>query len=842
MAQDDQLQSRKRHRGVIGIESKVPIRDRSVLSLVYTPGVAEPCLAIQKDPAASFAYTCRGNTIAIVTDGSKVLSLGNLGPHAALPIMEGNAVLLKTFAGVDAFPICLGTQDTDEIVHTVSLLAPTFGAICLEDIAAPRCFPVEERLARATDIPVFHTDQHAAAIEVLAALMNAGKLVSKPLPAMRVVISGAGAAGIGTARLLLKVGVRDVILCDRAGAIYKYRPTRMNWVKSEMAQCTNREGRQGPLETVLAGADAFVGFSAGGVLPGEAIATMAKDPIVLALALPEPEIQPEVAKRFGAAIAATGRADLPNHVNTALVIPGVFRGLLDVAARGVNDAMKIAAAEALAGALPDSELRPDRILPGLMDFRVAPAIAAAVARAAIETGVWRKQADPAAIRERTLHYVYDGRFPLPPDRTGPGASVAQRSLDLHARHGGILEVKPKIPVKDLTVLSAFYVSPGPLSPAQEISNDPMTVYDYTAKGNLVAVVTDGSAVLGLGDLGPRAALPVMEGKAVLFHFYAGIEAFPICLGTQDPDEIVAAVKHIAPTFGGINLEDIASPRCFEIERRLRAELDIPVFHDDQHGTAVVVLAGLLNATRLLKRPLEDAKIVICGAGAAGTAIAYLLLRRGVKDVILADAHGIVYEGREAGMNPTLAQLATLTNRQRITGGLEGALPGRDVFIGVLVAGALKPEMLKLMAAGPIVFALANPVPEIMPKEAFAAGARIVATGRSDFPNQVNNSLVFPGLFRGALDVRARTITFEMEQAAAQALADVIPLQDLQKDYIIPDAFDFRVPPAVAAAVARSALECGVARVKRDPDAIARETRAFLYDGELGSLDLPAPSL
>jgi malate dehydrogenase (oxaloacetate-decarboxylating) len=831
---DDALQSRRRHRGVIGIESKVPIRDRSVLSLIYTPGVAEACLAIHRDPSKSFEYTSRGNTIALVTDGSKVLNLGNCGPYAALPIMEGNSALLKTFAGVDAFPLCLNTQDADEIVETVSLLGPTFGAIGIEDITAPRCFPIEERIARATNIPVFHTDQHAAAIEVLAALMNAGKLVNKPVTSMRVVINGAGAAGIGTARLLLKYGVRDLILCDRAGAIYKYRPTHMNWVKAEMALCTNHEGRRGPLEKVMAGFDAFVGFSAGGALSAEGVVAMADDPIILALALPEPEIRPEVAKRYGAAIVATGRADLPNGVNTAMVIPGVFRGLLDVAAHRVNDEMKLASAEALAAALAPSDLRPEQILPELMDFRVAPAIAAAVARSAIETGIARKHVDPELIRERTLQYVYEGRFPLAPEQHKPGATLGEQSLQLHARYGGILQIRPKILVKDVTVLKSFYVSPGLVRPAEEIARDPMKVYDYTAKGNLVAVVTDGSAVLGLGDLGPRAAMPVMEGKAVLFNFYAGVEAFPLCLGTQDVDEIVAVVKHIAPTFGGINLEDIASPRCFEIEQRLRAELDIPVFHDDQHGTAVVVLAGLLNAMRLLRRRLEEAKVVICGAGAAGTAIAQLLLKRGVQDLVLTDTHGIVYEGRDVGMNPTLTELAARTNRRRLTGGLEEAVKDCDVFIGVSVGGVLKASMLGNMAPDPVIFALANPVPEIMPTEALAAGARIVATGRSDFPNQVNNSLVFPGVFRGALDVRATTITIDMELAAAEALAQVIPEGDLRADYIIPEAFDFRVPPSVAAAVAGAAIQGGVARVQRDPAAIARETRAYLYEGQLGS--------
>lgn len=835
---------RRKYRGVIGIESKVPMRDQSVLSLVYTPGVAEPCRVITRDPTASFDVTCRGNTVAIVTNGSSIFGLGNVGPEAALPVMEGKSVIFKTFAGVDALPICLDTQDPFEIVETVIALGPTFGAICVEDIVSPMSLTVSDHLRKGMNIPVWNNHYEGIAVGVLAGLLNALKIVDKEPANLSVVVNGAGAAGIGTAKILREIGIEDVVVCDRQGAIYKYRPHGMNWAKWDVAKVTNPEGRQGDLAAVVRGADVFIGFAADATVTPEMIQSMAEHPIVFAFGAPEPEIRPQLAKEAGAKVVATARADYPNQMELASVFPGVFRGLLDVRAEGTNDAILLAAARTIAGFVSEAELHPDYIVPHVLDFRVAPAVATAVARAAIETGVAKRpERDPEEIGERTRRYVYEGRLPVKPKRFGDGEvrDLDAEALELHDRYQGVLEINNKIPIRDHYVLSMFYLPPGAVEPARVIAEDPSRVYDITTKSNLVAVVSDGSAVLGLGNIGGRAALPVMEGKAVLFHTFAGVEAFPICLSTQDTDEIVDIVEKLAPTFGGVNLEDISAPRCFEVERRLKESLDIPVFHDDQHGTAVVVLAGLLNACRLTGKDLGELRIVINGAGAAGVAVAKLLLSVGVGDIILADSTGVIHAGRERNMNWIKAEMAEVTNREGVVGDLATAVQGRDVFIGVSVAGALTPEMVESMADDPLIFALANPVPEIFPEEAQAAGAAIVATGRSDLDNQVNNSLAFPGIFRGALDVRARSITDVMKIAAAHAIADLVPEQQLRPNYIIPKGMDFRVAPQVAAAVAQAAMDTGEARIEMDPFRIAQNTRNFVYEGHLGELE-PSASL
>ncbi|MDR1067305.1 MAG: NADP-dependent malic enzyme [Clostridiales bacterium] len=380
----------------------------------------------------------------------------------------------------------------------------------------------------------------------------------------------------------------------------------------------------------------------------------------------------------------------------------------------------------------------------------------------------------------------------------------EAALRLHERYGGKIDVVSKTPIKTSYDLSAAY-TPGVAAPCRKIRDNKSDVYRYTSKGNMVAIVTDGTAVLGFGDIGPEAALPVMEGKAALFREFGGVSAFPICLDTKDANEIVETVKRIAPSFGGINLEDISAPRCFDIERRLEDELDIPVFHDDQHGTAIVVIAGLINASRLCGRPMESLKITISGAGAAGISICKALLRAGVKDVIMTDKNGIVAEG-EAWLNPAQAEIAKLTNKKNSRGSIADALKGRDAFIGVSAPGIVTAEMVSSMSKDPIVFAMANPTPEIMPEEAKRGGARVIATGRSDYPNQINNVLAFPGIFRGALDARAGRITEIMKDAAALALASLVSDAELCEDYIIPNPLDKRAARTVAAKVAEAAGE------------------------------------
>ncbi|MCK5698797.1 MAG: NAD-dependent malic enzyme [Candidatus Aenigmarchaeota archaeon] len=389
------------------------------------------------------------------------------------------------------------------------------------------------------------------------------------------------------------------------------------------------------------------------------------------------------------------------------------------------------------------------------------------------------------------------------------SDIMQESLEQHKKHKGKIEVTSKVPLETKKDLSLYY-TPGVAQPCKEIHKTPSSVYDYTSKGHLVAVVSDGSAVLGLGNIGASAAIPVMEGKCVLFKKFAGVDAFPICIESQDTDTIVNTVKQIAPVFGGINLEDISAPRCFEIENRLKEQLDIPVFHDDQHGTAIVVAAGLINALKITKKNMQDLKIAISGAGAAGTAVTKILTGLGAGDIILCDSLGIISKDR-TDLNPAKKEISELTNKTNLTGTLKDAIESADVFIGVSAPGIVTEEMIASMNKEAIVFAMSNPIPEIMPDLAKKAGAKIICTGRSDYPNQINNVLAFPAVFRGALDACATEINEDMKLAAARALAGCIPETQLKEDYIIPDPLDKSILGAVSEAVKKAAQDSGAVR-------------------------------
>ena len=388
---------------------------------------------------------------------------------------------------------------------------------------------------------------------------------------------------------------------------------------------------------------------------------------------------------------------------------------------------------------------------------------------------------------------------------------AKESLKLHEKVGGKIEVITTVPVETREDLSLAY-TPGVAQPCLEIQKDVNKSYTLTRRHNLCLVVTDGSAVLGLGNIGPEAGMPVMEGKCVLFKTFGGVDAFPLCVKSQDVDTIVETIYQISGSFGGVNLEDISAPRCFEIERKLKEKCDIPIFHDDQHGTAIITLAGLLNALKVVGKKLEEVKIVISGAGAAAISICKLLLKAGAKNVTLCDRNGAIFKGRPVGMNPVKDEMAEITNLSCTAGTLADVLVGADVFIGVSAPGTVTTDMVKTMNKDAVIFACANPTPEIFPDDARAGGARVIATGRSDFPNQINNVLAFPGVFRGTFDVRASDINDEMKIAAAMALSELVTEDKLSEDYIIPEAFDPRVGPAVAAAVAEAARKTGVARI------------------------------
>ncbi|GAA0686950.1 MULTISPECIES: NAD(P)-dependent malic enzyme [Clostridium] len=407
------------------------------------------------------------------------------------------------------------------------------------------------------------------------------------------------------------------------------------------------------------------------------------------------------------------------------------------------------------------------------------------------------------------------------------SDLRERALKFHKDHEGKIALKCKVPVRNSDDLTMAY-TPGVAEPCLEINKNFDTMYDYTAKGNLVAVVTNGTAVLGLGNIGAGAGMPVMEGKAVLFKAFGGVDAFPICLDTMDSEKIIETVKLMEPTFGGVNLEDIKAPECFEIEAKLKEICNIPIFHDDQHGTAIVTVAGIINALKIVNKKFEDLKVVVNGAGAAGTAITKLIMSMGTKNIILCDTKGAIYEGRPVGMNKFKNEMAAITNPNKEAGTLAEVLKGADVFIGVSAANCVSQDMVRSMNKDAIIMAMANPVPEILPHLAIEAGAKVVGTGRSDFPNQVNNVLAFPGIFRGALDVRASDINDEMKIAAAYAIADLVDEKELSPEFVIPSAFDLRIAPKVAARVAKAAIETGVAR-RSDvtPEMVEQHTKDLL---------------
>ena len=836
------LRHYRRGRGLLAIRGKIPIRDEYMMSLVYGPGVGAAVQEIQENPAASFTTTMRGNAVGIVTDGSSVLSYGDAGPAAALPVMEGKAVLFKALAGIDAFPLCLDERDPKKIAHIIRRLTPTFGAFAIEDIASPRSFELLEALEGMTDadlpVPWFFNDMQGASAIILAALRNALRIVNKEIGAIKAVITGAGGAGISAARFLRRAGIQDMTLCDRHGIVRSGRADGMNRFKEAAAREFNPAGTEGSVREALRGADLFVGLSAARTVTPDMIRSMAPRAIVFALATPEPEIDPDEARDAGATVVLTGGANYRHGLNVALAFPGILRGVMDARAPRVYDEMLIAAADAIAALVPEKEISPDRIVPRVLDLRVGPAVARAVANAAVALGVAGNDVHPDEIGEQTRHLVYEGdtalvECPSRPVERGLPRSLGDEALDLHRRYRGALAVSAKLPLKDELTLGVI-ATPGVAVPVREILRDPMNVWEYTTKGNLVAVVTDGSAVPTLGPVGALAALPMIEGKCVLLKTFAGIEAMPLCIEAREPVEVVTMVRALAPALGGVLLEGIATPACFEIERLLRQSTEIPIFHDAQHGTAVVVLAALHNAARLTGREPERMRVVINGAGAGGAAVARLLLAAGIEDIVLCDAKGALFDGRP-GLSAEKSALAQRTNPERLQGMLAQVVKGRDVFIGLSRGGLLTADAVRSMAERPIIFALAYPIPEIAPDAALGAGAAVVATSRHERPNPISNLLAFPGILRGALDVAARDIDDGMLLAAADALASLIPDYELTASSILPRPLEFQGVPEVAMAVAKAALKSGLARRRVDPHEVLERTRDYLYGGTLLSI-------
>ncbi|MBI4482119.1 MAG: NADP-dependent malic enzyme [Acidobacteria bacterium] len=815
----------RKNRGLLGIRSKVPVKDEYALSLLYTPGVAAPCAKIHQDKSKSFDHTMRGNAVALVTDGSDYLDLGNVGPLAIVPCAEGQAMLCKELAGVDAYPLPLKVKNDEELQLVTRSLIPNVAVLCTMFMDWLR----RERLERALgelEIPLTSLEKIGYAPVALAAIRSIQKLLNLDPSQLRIAIHGLNAISTAVACLIRQAGFGKISLSNGSVAPEDKEQVLSVLRKWDLPLVSLEENLRGAHILICCG-------------PEPEISALARKQ--MAAVLTTRELSAGWASP-GSVGAAAATQVLSQTLAPSLAFPGLLRGALDVRSAKVTDGMCLAAADAIAAIMSEEDLEDHRLLPRALDLRVPPAVAATVARAAETEGVARLRPLPEQVASDTKYLLYEGslvdartpgQFGKP--ETSPEAagvkSLAEESVELHLRHRGAIEFVNKVPLKDQFCFDLI-TDPGVRVVVQEILRNSEKVFEYSCKNNLVAIVSDGSAILGLGNLGPEAAMPVMEGKALLFKTFAGVEAIPLCLGTQDQEEIVACVKALTPILGGVNLEDISAPRCFYIEDRLKKETDIAIFHDDQHGTATVVLAGLINALQLAGRAFEEVRIVINGSGASGMAVTKLLLQYGVKDIILCDTKGAIHRDRVEGMNWIKVEMAKVTNPRGLQGQLKDVMKGADVFIGLSGPSLVDEEMVRSMAPGPIVFAMANPTPEIMPDRAKAAGARIVATGRSDFKNQVNNALAFPGIFRGALDVRAREINDPMKIAAAQALAGLIRKQDLAPDYIIPKALDFRGAASVAAAVAKAAIETGAARVLVDPATIRENTKEYIYGGRL----------